>query len=75
MLFYGSVSQDVENWYLLAEDRFAEFLRRAGQGESPDLLMAEAWANSHECPGEHEEVCGDVDMHAGITTFSLVPGE
>lgn len=62
-----------EHWYLLAEDRLAEFLGRAAAGEDADMLMAEAWAQSHACGGDHEGECENQDLHNGIATFSLVP--
>lgn len=64
---------DLEHWYLLAEDRLAEFLGRAAAGEGVDMLMAEAWAQSHTCGDDHEGECEDQDLHCGIATFSLVP--
>ena len=64
---------DTEHWYLLSEDRFAEFLSRAAAGEAPDMLMAEAWAVGHSCTEDHHDDCEDQDVYCGIATFSLAP--
>lgn len=63
----------IEHWYLIAEDRYREFLVRARRGESVDLLMAETWADSHTC-GENHSDCEQQELHTGIATFSLGGG-
>lgn len=37
-------------WHVIAGDHLLEALKRAHNGEDPDLLYAEMWANA-----EHEE--------------------
>lgn len=41
-------------WWAIAGDELIDLLRRAHAGESPDLLYAEAYANS-----DHERVEGN----------------
>lgn len=41
-------------WWVIAGDDLLDLLRRAHEGENPDLLYAEAYVNS-----DHEQVEGD----------------
>lgn len=40
-----------QSFHVISGDRLLDLLRRARDGESPDVLMAEEWANA-----EHEDV-------------------
>ena len=37
-------------WFLITDLAFLYWLRRAARGESPDLLLAEAYANADHRP-------------------------
>ena len=44
---------DPLGWHVIGGTHLLELLRRAHNGEDPDLLYAEAWANAeHETHGE-----------------------
>jgi hypothetical protein len=39
-------------WWCISGDALLEMLRRCAQGEDPDLVYAEEYANSHHQPPE-----------------------
>lgn len=41
-------------WWAISEDALRDLLRRVREGEDPDVLLLEQYANS-----DHEEVEGD----------------
>lgn len=55
--------RDVLGWWTIAGSELFALLRRTADGEDPDLIYAEAYANSvHERPGEDPKL---PMMHAG----------
>lgn len=45
--------RDPQGWWTISGTSLLDMLRRAHRGEDPDLLYAEAYANSdHEYPGD-----------------------
>lgn len=44
--------RDPLGWHVIAGSHLIDLLRRAAQGEDPDLLFAELWANAeHDIEG------------------------
>lgn len=42
-------------WHVISGEHLLESLKRVGQGEDPDLVFAELWANAeHEHIGEED---------------------
>jgi hypothetical protein len=43
-------------WHVISGEDLLEYLRRAAEGENPDIIMAELWANAlHEKPHENDD--------------------
>ena len=44
------------SWWTISEEAIRDMLRRVADGEDPDMVYAEEYANSeHHYPGDEEE--------------------
>lgn len=63
-----------ERWFLLADDVLAEVLERVRNGEDPDLVTAELWANASVIEDDDERIDRTDDLGTnGICVYSFDP--